>query len=297
MIMKELPKYYDTFVPILEILCDGKTIAFGEMLIRVRDEYYSDLSSELLAQKTKSGKSLILDRITWGKVYLKQAKMLEQPERGMVKITEKGLRALESGNLTIESVLNDHDFVAHEKKQRMKSDVSDGVRTSATPQDLIDTGIQEIEEQTKGDLLERLKGVNPYYFERVVLELFKKMGYGDFQETAKSGDGGIDGIINQDQLGMDKIYVQAKRYSDNKVRETDIRNFIGAMAGDTLKGIFVTTSEFDNKAVLKAHDAHHKIILIDGLHLVELMYKYGVGVQTKNTYELKEIDEDFFVTD
>jgi restriction system protein len=120
------------------------------------------------------------------------------------------------------------------------------------------------------------------------------MGYGDFIETAKSGDGGIDGIINEDQLGLEKIYIQAKRYSENKVREKDIRNFIGAMSGDTRKGIFVTTSSFDEKAKVKSRDAHHTIILIDGSKLVDLMHKFNVGVQTRSHYEVKVLDNDFF---
>jgi restriction system protein len=148
--------------------------------------------------------------------------------------------------------------------------------------------------QIKNELLDKLKNIAPYYFEKVVLLLLEKMGYGDFIETSKSNDGGIDGIINEDKLGLDKIYIQAKRYNDNKVREKDIRNFIGAMSGDTTKGVFVTTSTYDDSAVKKAHDAHHKIILIDGKKLVELMYQYGVGTQVKNVYEVKEVDEDFF---
>jgi restriction system protein len=120
------------------------------------------------------------------------------------------------------------------------------------------------------------------------------MGYGDFIETSKSGDGGIDGIINEDKLGLDKIYIQAKRYEDNKVREKDIRNFIGAMSGDTTKGVFVTTSDFDKGAIQKAHDAHHTIILIDGKKLVDLMHQFDVGVQIKSTYAVKILDDDFF---
>ncbi len=139
-----------------------------------------------------------------------------------------------------------------------------------------------------------MKDIDPYYFEKVILILLKKMGYGDFVETAKSGDGGIDGIINEDKLGLEKIYIQAKRYNENKVREKEIRNFIGAMSGDTTKGIFVTTSTFDDSAIKKAREAHHKIILIDGNKLVDLMHQYGVGVQVSNVYEVKEIDEDFF---
>jgi restriction system protein len=120
------------------------------------------------------------------------------------------------------------------------------------------------------------------------------MGYGEFIETSKSRDGGIDGIINQDQLGLEKIYVQAKRYNENKVRVTDIRNFIGAMSDDRSKGIFVTTSSFDEGAITKAREARHAIILIDGIKLVSLMNTHGVGVQVKHTYEVKTVDEDFF---
>lgn len=120
------------------------------------------------------------------------------------------------------------------------------------------------------------------------------MGYGDFTETSKSGDGGIDGIINEDKLGLEKIYIQAKRYNENKVRESDIRNFIGAMSGDTTKGVFVTTSSFDEKAKKKAREAHHTIILVDGERLADLMYQFNVGIQIRNPYEVKEIDSDFF---
>ncbi len=122
----------------------------------------------------------------------------------------------------------------------------------------------------------------------------KKMGYGEFIETAKSGDGGIDGVINEDKLGLDKIYIQTKRFTEGKVREKDIRSFIGAMSGDTNKGVFVTTSQFDKQAVEKAKNAHHKIILIDGNKLVNLMHEFNVGIQVKSIYEIKQIDEDFF---
>lgn len=293
--MDSLPKYHETFLPVLKSLQDGKIISYSDMRKLVRDTYFSNLSEEALAEKTKAGDQLILNRIGWAKAYLKQAGLLEQPERGMVQITQKGKEFAQREYLSLEDVLNDPVFLSHRKVQRMKSEVAEGISTSASPQDLVDTGVQEIEEQTKGELLERLKKVDPYYFERVVLELFKKMGYGDYVETAKSGDGGIDGIINQDQLGIEKIYTQAKRYSEKKVHETDIRNFIGAMSGGTNKGIFVTTSEFDENAVKKARESHHNtIVLIDGFQLVDLMYKFGVGVQIKNIYEIKEIDEDFF---
>jgi restriction system protein len=164
----------------------------------------------------------------------------------------------------------------------------------SSPQDLIDEGFNKIESDVKTELLQKLKKIDPYFFEKVVLRLLNKMGYGEFIETSKSNDGGIDGIINEDKLGLDKIYIQAKRFNEGKVREKDIRNFIGAMSGDTNKGVFVTTSDFDVKAIEKAQSAHHKIICIDGKKLVTLMHEFNVGIQVKTTYEIKQIDEDFF---
>lgn len=288
----ELPKFHETFNPILDILSDGKTIHHRELLVRVLDKYYSELPQELLEIKTKSGEQLILNRIAWGKSYLKKGGFITYPERGTVQITQKGKDAF-GKKLGLSDIENEAGFLQFYSDE--KSKISNKLEiNSSSPQDLIDSGVSAIESQIKGELLEKLKSVDPYYFEKIILLLLHKMGYGEFVETSKSKDGGIDGIVNEDKLGLDKIYIQAKRYTENKVREKDIRNFIGAMSGDTTKGIFVTTSTYDDSAVKKAHDAHHKIILIDGEKLVNLMYQYGVGTQIKNVYEVKEIDEDFF---
>lgn len=291
--IQELPKFHETFNPILDILSNGETIHHRELLKRVVDKFYKDLPQELLDQKTKSGEILIMNRIAWGKSYLKKGGYIIYPERGMVQITAKGKKSVnELLHLKdIEGGVGFMDFYSEEKTKSI-SEVSE-IKNS-TPQDLIDSGFNEIEGQVKIDLLDKLKQIDPYYFEKVILILLKKMGYGDFIETSKSNDGGIDGIINEDKLGLDKIYIQAKRYGENKVREKDIRNFIGAMSGDTTKGVFVTTTDFDQGAIKKAHDAHHTIILINGVKLVNLMHQYNVGVQIKEIYEVKEIDEDFF---
>lgn len=294
MVKNQLPKFHETFIPILSILEDGKVIHYNELKKIVRDKYYSDLPEELLHKKVKSGDQLILNRIGWGKAYLKQAKMVEIPERGMVRITDKGRKVLENGELTLAQLKDDPDYKAYEIAKREKVKEDEALDESASPEDMIEAGVSQVEHKVRDELLDKLKSVDPFYFEKVVLLLLERMGYGDFEETSKSNDGGIDGIINQDQLGLEKIYVQAKRYNDNKVREKDIRNFIGAMSGDTSKGVFVTTSEFDDGAITKAREAHHKIILIDGINLVDYMYKFGVGVQVSTTYELKEVDEDFF---
>lgn len=289
---KEIPKFYETFKPILETLRIEDNISRAQLREKVIEKYYSEIPKEILAQRIKSGDLLIHNRLNWGISYLKQAGYLLHPKRGYVQLTEKGLKT--STDINLNQIKSDIYSLNPYKENTESSSVDNDIKTE-TPEDLINEGFNQIENEVKNDLLDKLKTMDPYYFEKVILILLKKMGYGDFIETSKSADGGIDGIINEDKLGLDKIYIQAKRFSENKVREKDIRNFIGAMSGDTNKGVFVTTSQFDKGAEEKAKNAHHKIILINGNKLVDLMHEYNVGVQIKSVYEIKHLDEDFFV--
>lgn len=286
----EIPKFNETFIPILEVLSNGEVISGRELIKKVENRFYSKLPPELLLETTKSGDRLIENRIAWGKSYLKKGGLVHYPQRGYVQITPKG-KEIKSENLSLEQVQS--NVISFYEPENSAPSQTQQISTSS-PQDLIDSGIEKIETSVKAELLEKLKTVDPYSFEKIILILLNKMGYGDFIETSKSRDGGIDGIINEDQLGLEKIYIQAKRYAENKVRETDIRNFIGAMSGDTTKGIFVTTSNFDESAQKKAREAHHKIILVNGTKLVELLHKFNVGVQVKSYYEVKVLDNDFF---
>jgi len=226
----ELPKYHETFIPVLEILNSVESIKSRELASKVRDRYYSDLPQELLEQKTSSGANVLLDRILWGKSYLKMAKFVSYPKRGLVQITVKGKSRFKTGSLPLYDLQNDPDFINHRESVKSEKENEAELGTikveNASPQDLIDSGFKTIETEVKTNLLEKLKEIDPYYFEKVILILLKKMGYGDFIETSKSGDGGIDGIINEDKLGLEKIYTQAKRYNENKVRERDIRNLL-----------------------------------------------------------------------
>lgn len=287
----EIPKFDDTFIPILEILKTGKVYKTRELTEEVKNKFYSGLTDEQLKQVTKSGDLLIDNRIAWGKSYLKKGGYVLFPERGHIQITEKGKN--HSSNLSLRDLENENTLFDFYKQEKQNS-FEEAKTIISSPQDLIDEGFSRIESDVKNELLHKLKTIDPYFFEKVVLRLLKKMGYGEFIETPKSGDGGIDGIINEDKLGLDKIYIQAKRFNEGKVREKDIRNFIGAMSGDTNKGVFVTTSEFDEKALEKARSAHHKIICINGQKLVTLMHEFNVGIQVKSTYEIKQVDEDFF---
>lgn len=289
----EIPKFDETFIPILEVLKDGKIFKSRELIEEVKSKFYSELSEEQIKQETKSGDLLIDNRIAWGKSYLKKGGYISFPERGHVQITEKGKN--HSATLSVRDLENESSLFDFYKQEKQLNSSNNNTKVDiSSPQDLIDEGFNRIERDIKNDLLQKLKNINPYFFEKVVLRLLKKMGYGEFIETTKSNDGGIDGIINEDKLGLDKIYIQAKRFNEGKVREKDIRNFIGAMSGDTNKGVFVTTSDFDEKALEKARSAHHKIICIDGQKLVTLMHEFNVGIQVKTNYEIKQIDEDFF---
>ena len=293
-----IPKYEETMYPLLSYIQDGLEYNVRDISDDIRERYFklTDQEKEL---KSSNGKTKFHDNLTWGRTYLKKAGLVDDPKRGFVKITERGLDFLKNNKL---KSITKNDLVQFESFNDFlnKKNVEINEITSKTedlsPQELIETGYSELNENLKIELLEKLKKSNPYYFEKIILLLFQSMGYGDFHETKKSGDGGIDGIINQDALGIEKIYTQAKRYTTSNVGERDIRNFKGAMDdGKVSKGIFVTTSGFDNKAKESANKSRNKIVLINGEKLVELMIKYNLGVQVENTYFIKKIDEDFFI--
>lgn len=292
-----MPKFHETFIPILNVLSNHETMPTRKLAETVKEKHYSHLPHDLLVKKVASGDNTLINRISWGKSYLKQSGYIDQVSRGVVRINDKGLEALQIGKLTLRDVKSQPEYIAHRKlvdNQRAEENIQQSEDSS--PEDLIESGIELIDNEVKAELIEKLSNIDPYYFETIILKLLNRMGYGDFIGTPKSSDGGIDGIINEDELGLAKIYIQAKRYQEgNKVHEKDIRNFIGAMSGDTDKGVFVTTSSFDAKALEKASQARHKLVLIDGNKLVDLMFKHDIGVQTKQTYEIKSIDEDFFI--
>ena len=197
----ELPKFNETFLPILEVLKDGQVIKGRDLIRLVEERFYSDLPQDLLEQTTKSGDRLIENRIAWGKSYLKKGELVHYPQRGYVQITEKGKLA-KPENVSLNEI---HSNVITFYEPESKSVSETTIAVNASPQDLIDSGFEQIEREVKDELLSKLKGIDPYAFEKIILILLKKMGDGDFIETAKSGDGGIDGIINEDQLGLDKM--------------------------------------------------------------------------------------------
>lgn len=294
-----IPKFNKTMYPILEVLSKWKKYRFSE-LVEIVDEQFFQLTPEEKSLTDGNGATSFWNKVWWWKSYLKQAGLIRYPERGYSEITPVGIQVLQenknSKEITVEYLKKFPSFlkfITPTKKENTKSQDSDQV-IDLSPIDLIELWYEKIESSLKQDLLDKVKEMNPYKFEILALRLFKKMWYGDTIETSKSGDGWIDGIINEDELGLWKIYIQCKRFTSNDIREPEIRNFIGAMSSEAEKWIFITTSDFHNKAIEKAKNATHSIVLINGEKLVELMIKFDIGVQHKQQYILKEVDNDFF---
>ena len=241
------------------------------------------------------------NRVKWAVYYLFRAGLLEKPKRGYYQISKAGVQENKTGNkINTEYLKNFPSFVDFSNiENKKKSDTENIIETDEyqTPDEMISKAQAMYSDNLQSELLEKLKQVDPIKFERIVLQLMEKMNYGTGSETSKSHDGGIDGIIDEDELGLEKIYLQAKRYSDNKVNEKEMQNFAGALGCSTVrKGVFITTSFFDERAKKKADSVQGKVIrLIDGNELTKLMIKHNIGVQTKNTIEIKKLDEDFFV--
>lgn len=291
-----VPTFDELMFPLLETVSDGREYKLSEISQNVENKYFN-LTEEEKKLRLNNGRTRFYDRLLWARTYLKKAGLVIYPKTGCLIITEEGKKVVTSGIKKIDKrFLMKYDSFQYFTNKTKDDLVKDQARDleDFSPQDLIESGYNKLIFELEEEVLEKLKNMDPYLFETVTLKLLNVMGYGDFEETSKSGDGGIDGIINQDALGIEKIYVQCKRFNGHNIREPDVRNFIGAMSSDVSKGIFFTTSDFDHLAIEKAKRAMQKIHLINGATLAKLMVKYCVGVQIKDSYDLKEIDSDFF---
>lgn len=248
------------------------------------------------------------NRVAWAVSYLFQAKLIQRPQRGFFTITERGRQVLSQPPPKIDIKFLEQypeflEFRYKHKPSKSRTDVIDNQDTE-TPEEEIDNAYSEITAALKDELLSKVLECTPEFFERTIIRLLVSMGYGGSYEQAgmhlgKSGDGGVDGVINEDKLGLDLIYVQAKRYSpDNSIGRPAIQTFAGSLIGfGANKGVFVTTSSFSKQAREFAHGIPQRIILIDGEMLTALMLENNVGVRVQRTLDLKKIDEDFFIED
>ena len=304
--MIDIPKFHEFFTPVLEVINDKGEISAHEAVEIVVKKM--DLNDEQLAIVQESnGRPLAKNRIHWAFSYLKQAGGITRPKRGYINIGPNCVSFLGLGRpVTLNDLRATSEWKEREelKAQRAISNSKDSdlsLLTDETPEDLIDKGIKSLRFQLIADLLEQVKGISPAAFEGLVLQVLAKMGYGggdakQIQGVPRGPDGGIDGKINEDKLGLDQIYIQARRYSENSVGRPTIQSFVGAMSGGGCKkGVFVTSSTFTSEAKsFAAGLTDVRLVLIDGAGLAKLMIEHCVGVQVKETIRVAKIDQDFF---
>ncbi|HLA95804.1 MAG TPA: restriction endonuclease [Pyrinomonadaceae bacterium] len=300
-----IPTYQDAMLPVLRALQDTKERHIGEIVNFVIEGF--GLTEFERAQMLPSGQSTVIgSRIGWARTYLNKAGLIEKmPGRGIYKITDRGLKVLQRNPERIDNTLLSEfagfaDWVNPKKDEPSKADVR-VIDSNQTPSEALQAAFTTITESLSSEALDTIKSLSPLFFERLVIDLLLKMGYGgdrrDVKEslTKKTNDEGIDGVINEDRLGLDTIYVQAKKW-EGSVSRPEIQKFAGALQGKRAKkGVFITTSDFTKEAREFASNIENKIILINGSELAKLMIDYNVGVSVIDRYEIKKIDSDYFV--
>lgn len=264
------------------------------------------LTEQDLSETLSNGSSVYAGRVGWAKTYLKKAEMIDSPQRGYITITPAGQSLLASNEPITNALLAKLssaflDFYRPQSGNSTSTQSDSGntqISTPETPQETFERVYNLINEQLADELLNDVLNQSPVFFEHLVVDLMKAMGYGDGLVTKYSGDDGIDGIIHEDKLGFNLIYIQAKRWKpDITITKPELQKFAGAMMGPPKveKGLFITTAKFSPKA--KEYATAQHIILVDGKKLTELMIEYGVGVSTQKAYLIKRIDSDYFSDD
>lgn len=296
-----IPDYQTCMLPLLKFYKDGQEHTFREAVESLTKEFR--LTDEERHEMLPSGQQEVFgNRIGWARTYIKKAGLIETPKRGVNKITQRGLDVLKKnpGKIDVNYLSQFQEFQEFRALRHTKTEEESEIDpNSKTPEELLEGAYQKLRADLARELLQRLKTCSPTFFERLVIEVIVKMGYGGTRKDAgkavgKSGDGGIDGIIKEDKLGLDAIYIQAKRW-ENTVGRPEIQKFIGALAQQRAKkGLFITTSSFSADAEDCVSRIEAKIVLIDGENLAQLMIDHNVGVSTVGTYEIKKIDSDYF---
>ncbi|OQA31216.1 MAG: Mrr restriction system protein [Betaproteobacteria bacterium ADurb.Bin341] len=297
-----IPDFQTIMLPLIRHMQDGREHATGETLDALAEHF--KLKDEERRELLPSGiQAVFTNRVAWAKSHLKKAGVLASPRRGVYQITARG-REILAGSPTAINLRFLYRFPEYQSFRaihRQRAEESEDAETNqgGTPEEALESAHAKTQENLAADLLQRLMACSSQFFERLVVEVIVKMGYGGSRHDAgkaigKSGDGGIDGIIKEDKLGLDAIYIQAKRWA-NTVGRPEIQKFVGALTGQRAKkGLFITTSDFTADAKTYALQIDTKIVLIDGEMLAQLMIDYNVGVSTIATYELKKIDTDYF---
>lgn len=298
-----IPDFQSVMRPVLATVADGTPIALGVLRKRIADEFL--LNEEERSERLPSGKQTVINnRVGWARTYLNKAGLLSIPTKGMVQITDRGREALNNGpaRITVSWLKQYPEFAAFHTTSpaiitapALQSEPIE----QATPDEQMAAAHQAMAQSLADDLLAQVLAVSPAFFEQVVVDLMLAMGYGGSRKeagkaTRLTNDGGIDGIIKEDKLGLDVIYLQAKRWN-NTVHRPEIDKFIGALTRQRArKGVFITTSDFSMGAREATLGLDIKVVLIDGIELARLMVEHNLGVSVKQVYEVKQLDSDYF---
>ncbi|MBD2459204.1 restriction endonuclease [Nostoc sp. FACHB-87] len=300
-----IPDYQAIMLPLLKFTTDQKEHSLRETIEALVDHF--QLTEEEQKELLPSGRQPTFDnRVGWARTYLKKAGLVESTKRGCFRITDRGIETINTNPVEINAkfLRQFPEFLEFQNyTQQSEESTSNGsgseINTTRTPEEDVELAIQKLTKELASDLLQMIKNSPPAFFEKLVVDLLVKMGYGGTRKDAgqtvgRSGDGGIDGIINEDRLGLDVIYIQAKRW-ESSVGRPEIQKFAGALQGfRARKGVFITTSTFTNEAKDYVSRIDSKIILIDGETLTQLMIENNVGVTPFAVYEVKKVDSDYF---
>lgn len=306
-----IPDYQTLMLPLLRLAAEGET-RVPEVEARLADLF--GLTPEEREQVLPSGRQKVLhNRIHWAKFYLGKAGLMDSPRRGVFVASAEGRRVLAANPERITNqMLLDYDSFrdfyrngSADAQDAQDASTASGTTSAGdgtgTPEETIEAAHEALQSALRGDLVTRIHQNSPSFFERVIVDLLVAMGYGGTHRDAarqlgRSGDGGVDGVINEDPLGLDRVYIQAKRYAPgNAVGRPEVQGFVGSLVGlGATKGVFVTTSTYSAQAREFVRHLTQRVILIDGPHLASLMIEHGVGVRTHQTLEFKRLDEDFF---
>ena len=296
-----IPDFQSIMLPLLNFCADGQEHTNREAIEALSEHF--GLIEEEQKQLLPSGQQRVFDnRVAWARAHMKMAHLLENTRRGVFRITDRGKDVLSKSpsEINLRFFKQFPEYTEARLKRKTSRDKEESEELEArTPEEQIEQAYETLRENLASDLLAQLKFSSPAFFEKVVVEVLVKMGYGGSRRDAgqaigRSGDEGIDGIIKEDRLGLDIIYIQAKRW-DNTVSRPEIQKFAGALQGKRArKGIFITTSEFSGGASEYVNAIDSKIILVDGEQLAKLMLDFNVGVSTEAVYELKKLDSDYF---
>jgi len=300
-----VPDFQSVMLPLLRLVGDRQEHILREIIDALATEFR--LTETDRKELLPSGRQATFNnRVGWARTYLHKAGLIESPRRGHLRITSKGLAALKTNppKINIAFLEQYPEFIKFRSRDKeLSSSGTDELQTDEqTPEESLELAYQKVRGGLATELLQTIKGCSPEFFERLVVDVLLKMGYGGSRKEAgqavgRSGDGGIDGIIKEDRLGLDIIYIQAKRWdTDNIVGRPEVQKFAGALQGHRArKGIFITTSDFSKEALDFVSRIDSTIVLINGQTLAQHMIDHGVGVSTVASYEVKKIDSDYFL--